>query len=150
MTDQASKEVFAETLYVKKGRRYVPWGTSIDRWSHDNDIMRVGAFRLTYCPEEGCRRYLYKVKPDTAAFLAAAQVAQHAMEEAMLQKAIAQPSADPALYTEEQYALIQEFRQRMYQLGGLVPSYWVHGTAYEIAQAGINAVKQLHENQAND
>lgn len=141
-------EIATETLYVKKGRRYVPWGTMVDRW--DPDVMRVGQCRLIYCPEQGHKRYVYDVTLDTAAFVAAAQVAQHAMEEAILQKAIARPSADLTPYTEEQYALIQEFRQSMYQLGGLVPSYWVHGTAYEIAQAGINAVKQLHENQPND
>jgi len=144
------QEITAETLYVKKGRRYVPWGTTVDRYNHDNDVMRVGQCRLTCCPEQGHKRYVYDVTPDTATFVAAAQVAQHAMEEAILQKAIAHPSADPTPYTEEQYALIQEFRQRMSQLGGLVPSHWVHGTAYEIAQAGINAVKQLHENQPND
>lgn len=141
-------EITTETLYVKKGRRYVPWGTMVDRW--DPDVMRVGQCRLTYCPEQGHKRYVYDVTPDTAAFVAAAQVAQHAMEEALLQKAIAHPSADPAPYTEAQYALIQEFRQRMHQLGGLVPSYWVHGTAYEIAKAGIDAVKQFQENQTND
>ena len=134
-------EIVTETLYVKKGRRYVPWGTLIDHWDSHPDVLRVGQCRLTYCPEQGHKRYIYDVTPDTAAFLAAAQIAQHAMEEAMLQKAIAQPSADPVPYTEEQYALIQEFRQHMSQLGGLVPSYWVHGTAYEIAKAGIDAVK---------
>lgn len=146
----APKEITAETLYVKKGRRYVPWGTTVDRYNHDNDVMRVGQCRLTYCPEQGHKRYVYDVTPDTAAFIAAAQIAQHAMEEAILQKTIAQPSADPVPYTEEQYALIHEFRQRMSQLGGLVPSYWVHGTAYEIAKAGIDAVKQFQENQSND
>ncbi len=47
-------EIATETLYVKKGRRYVPWGTMVDRW--DPDVMRVGQCRLTYCPEQGHKR----------------------------------------------------------------------------------------------
>ena len=55
----------SEQLYVKRGRRYVPWGNGA-HWDMDIDAMKVGTFRLIYCPEPGHYRYRYDVIPDTA------------------------------------------------------------------------------------
>lgn len=44
------QEITAETLYVKKGRRYVPWGTTVDRYNHDNENDQW--FELSFNPIE--------------------------------------------------------------------------------------------------
>jgi hypothetical protein len=126
-------------LYEKKGRRYHYWGNTESHKYMGEDVMQAGQFRLVYCPTNGERRYIYDVTPDTAAFLAAAQIAQVAMENAIREKAKAAPSTD-RLYTLAQQALIKKFRDDMAATGALVPSYWTHGTASEIANAGIEAV----------
>lgn len=126
-----------ETLYIKKGRRYFPWGNH----SFANDIMKAGTFRLTYCPEDGHYRYTYDVTPDTASFLAAACIAQWSMEQAILEKAKSAPKPQPE-WTEEQKKLIEKFRDDMAKTGALIPEYWTSSTAYEIAQAGIKAVEE--------
>lgn len=123
-----------ETLYVKKGRRYVPWG----HHGHE-DVMLAGAHRLTYCPEDGHRRYRHDVTPDTAAFLAACNIAQYAMEQAIAEKAKAAPQRSNT-YTPEQKRIIEKFRNDMAEAGALVPDYWTGNSAYEIARAGIEAV----------
>lgn len=129
-------------LYEKRGRRYIPWGNG-DHWGSDRDAMQIGSFRLIHCPAPGHYRQRHDVAPDTAAFIAAVMVAQHAMEEAMNAAARAQPSVGPRPYTAQQIAIIDRFRADMAAAGALVPSYWVHGTAAEIALAGIKAVERL-------
>ena len=126
-----------ETLYIKKGRRYHVWGNV----SYTFDVMKAGSFRLTHCIKEGHIRYTSAVTPDTAAFLAACSVAQHAMEEAILEKAKSTPDSSTVLWTAEQKKLIQQFRDDMAATGALIPTYWSSSTAYEIAQAGIDAVR---------
>ena len=127
-----------ETLYIKKGRRYHVWGNV----SYTFDVMKAGSFRLTHCIKEGHIRYTSAVTPDTAAFLAACSVAQHAMEEAILEKARSTPKTSIAvLWTGEQKKLIQQFKEDMAATGALIPDYWTNSTAYEIAQAGIDAVR---------
>ena len=127
------------TLYEKKGRRYVVWG-NVEAWNRDGDIMQAGTHRLVHCPADGERRYRNDVTPDSAAFIAAAQIAERAMEKAMLEKAKAQPNVGPRPYTAKQIALIDKFREDMAAEGALVPTYWVYGTAAEIAKAGLDAV----------
>ena len=61
-------------LYIKKGKRYVPWGNLEDR-SYFQDVMKVGTFQLVHCVESGHYRYRHNVTPDSAAFVAAAFVA---------------------------------------------------------------------------
>jgi hypothetical protein len=51
-----------ETLYIKKGRRYIPWGNLGDRNWHDGDPMRIGTFRLIHCPAPGHYRFLGTAK----------------------------------------------------------------------------------------
>jgi hypothetical protein len=126
-----------ETLYSKQGRRYYVWGNA----SYETDVMKAGSFRLTHCIKEGHTRYTSAVTPDTAAFLAACSVAQHAMEEAILEKAKSTPDCSTVLWTAEQKRLLQQFRDDMAATGTLIPAYWTSSTAYEIAQAGIDAVR---------
>jgi len=123
-------------LYEKRGRRYVPVAAE---WCHA-DRMPVGTFRLTYCYGDGAYRYAYDVTPDTAGFAAAAQIAAVAMEREIASAAVATPCV-PQPYTERQQAIIERFRKEMVEAGGLLPSWWRHASAHEIAQAGIRAVR---------
>ncbi|MGL4651558.1 MAG: hypothetical protein ACRC1H_19280 [Caldilineaceae bacterium] len=129
------------TLYVKEGRRYVPWGNA-EPWG--SDTMRVGTFRLTYCVGGGERRYRYDVRPDTAGFVAAAELCQHAMEQAMQAAALSKPEPVPVPYTAKQLELIDKFTADMAATGALCPQYWVTDTAREIAQAGVDAVRRFN------
>jgi site-specific DNA-cytosine methylase len=58
-------------------------GYSLSEWSYDKDLMPVGSFRLVHAYSDGGRRYAYNVTPDTAAWVAAATLAVHAMTEAI-------------------------------------------------------------------
>jgi len=128
------------TLYEKRGRRYHVWGDDQD-WHRDT--MRVGESRLVVCTEPGAYRYVYDVAPDRAGFVAAAQIAAHAMVEAMTAKAKAEPQPGGVPYTPEQLQLIEQFRSDMVATGALVPTYWTIPGPHEIAQAGIDAVLRL-------
>jgi hypothetical protein len=127
------------TLYVKKGRRYVPYGNVSD-WHHDGDRMQAGEFRLTHCVGDGSTRYYYNVTPDNAAFLAAAGIAQVAMEEAILEAAEVKP-LDIHLYTPRQQEIIERFRCELAAAGSLLPVYFRTGMACDIAAAGVAAVQ---------
>ena len=133
------------TLYVKRGRRYIPWGHLEQDWHRDGDLMPIGTFRLVHCPAPGHYRTTHDVTPDTAAFLAAAEIAAAAMEQAMRERAVAVPQLGNTPYTAEQRRLIEQFRQDMAATGALVPSYWTSSSAYEIARAGIQAVRRVRE-----
>lgn len=128
------------TLYVKQGRRYHPWGHLEENWHQDP--MPAGTFRLVHCVESGHYRTTHDVTPDTAAFLAAAELAAVAMEEEMRQRAVALPQLGSTPCTAEQRRLIEQFRRDMATTGALVPAYWTHASAREIAQAGIDAVRE--------
>jgi hypothetical protein len=128
----------SECLYVKRGRRYVPFSS----WERETgDEMMVGTFRLTYAYADGCRRYAYNVKPDTAGFVAASEIARRAMEDAIQNAAIAAPSDKTTYYTKAQLDIIARFRAEMSAAGGLLPMYWQHSSAYDISQAAIDAVR---------
>ena len=73
-----------EVLYKKVGRKYVPVRQTFD--GYDSPTIPVGTFVLTYAYTDGGRSYTYDVTPDTASFVAAAKVAQKAMEEAIQEK----------------------------------------------------------------
>lgn len=134
-----------ETLFIKQGRRYKPWGIA----DYSTDVMKAGQYRLTYCPEDGHHRYYYDVTPDTAPLLAAYATAHYAMEEVILEKAKYRPSSSEP-YTAEQLAIIKEFQQKMAATGALMPHYWMDNTAYDIAKAGADALKAiaLHQNDS--
>jgi len=127
-----------QTLYIKKGRRYIPWGN--ERFA--KDVMKADTYRIMYCPADCHARYSYDVTPDTEAFVAAAMKAHFVMEEALIERAMAVPSKGSVPWTQEQKDLIQKFRDDMAATGALAPDYWTHGTAYEIVQAGIDALKK--------
>lgn len=129
-----------KTLYTKKGRRYEVWGNLADRNFYDEDALPVGACRLTYCPAPGHFRYSYRVDPDYATFLAAAEVARFAMEEAIMKVSAAQVFS-PKQYTSEQQAILDQCTKELQEAGILSPG-WTNGVAHEIAQAGIDAVRK--------
>lgn len=133
-------------LYEKKGRRYIIWGNTRDWNRHDADVMRVGEVRMEFCPEPGCYRYRYGVELDRATFIAAALTAQHAMEEAIHERAKATPSRPEVEWTPEQIEIINKFREDMAATGALVPYFWTRSTPFEIAMAGIDAVIESHFN----
>ena len=127
-----------ETLFIKQGRRYKPWG-NVD---YSTDVMKAGQYRLIFCPEDGRRRYYYDIKPDAAPLMAAYAAAHYAMEEAIWEKAKYRPSSSEP-YTPEQLAILEEFRQKMAAAGALMPHYWTSNTAYDIAKAGVDTLKAI-------
>lgn len=133
-----------QILYVKKGRRYVPYCNTESHRLTGTDSIAVGSFRLTYCPEPGYRRHSYDVTPDTAGFMAACGIAQYAMEQAMTDMAKSAPQLGRE-YTPQQRAIIDKFRNDMAAAGALIPTYWTSSSPREIAEAGINAVRKVHE-----
>lgn len=42
-------------------------------------------------------------------------------------------------YNKRQLAIVEKFRGEMEAAGGLLPSWWQHSSAYEIAKAAVNA-----------
>lgn len=129
------------TLYVKKGHRYQPWGHLEQDWHRDGDLMPIGAFRLVHCPAPGHYRTTHDVTPDTAAFLAAAEVAAVAMEEAIRESAAHRPGTTVQM-TPQQQEILQRYRREMAAAGGSLPIWWQNSSAREIAQAGIDAVRE--------
>ena len=130
------------TLYEKRGRKYVPYSLA---WHYVRDIgdqMKVGEFRLTYCYSNGGRKYDYAVTPATAPFVAAAMVAREAMEQAIRDKVVATNHIKSQPYTKKQLAIIERFRKEMSDAGGLLPTWWDHASAYEISEAAIKAVQE--------
>ena len=122
-------------LYLKIGRRYVPVRAC---WHEDAgaDSMLVGTFRLTYCYQDGSRRYEYDVTPATAPVAAAMLVARVAMEDVIRDAGRMSPSAYLP-YTKRQMRLIEQFRSDM---GGMYPMHWQAKSAYEISEAAMRAV----------
>lgn len=132
------KEQEVDTLFVKRGRRYIPARVVIGDYAF---TMKAGSFMLVHAYSDGGRMYHYEVKPDTASFYAAAQVARLAMVEAMRKASPARAQEGViSPYTKRQKALIEKFRQDMADAGGLVPPFWQYVSLEEIAQAGIDAV----------
>lgn len=126
------------TLYKRQGRRYVAWGHAEH---YNQDLLRAGQWRLSYCPRDGHTRYAYDVRPDTAGFVAAAELARDAMEQAIQQRAAAtfQPGAVP--YTKKQLEALENARKYLAEAGVLMPQWWEHATARELSEAGIEAVR---------
>ena len=124
----------SETFYKKVGRKYV---VVFSGELCDYDLKKADGFILTY--RKDCHTaYEYEVKPDNAAFVAAAMVARQAMEQAIHEAAKMHPSGSIKAYTPKQRKLIKQFQADM---GGMAPHYWSGKTSWEIAQAGIDAVR---------
>jgi hypothetical protein len=131
------------TLYRKEGRRYVVLGHA-ERYDY-GDVMKPGTWRLSYCYADGGRRYTYAVKPDTASFVAACELAGEAMEQAIRATIDAHPAPGERPYTREQQEILDKFRSDMTAAGGFLPHWWEYSSARDIAQAGIDAVKNWSE-----
>jgi len=134
------KTTETETLYRKVGRRYVP-AYSLADWSYDGDLMPVGSFRLVHAYSDGGRRYAYNVTPDTAGWVAAATLAAHAMTEA-IHKANQHTIASGTPWTKKQQAAIAQANAILEAAGIWSRRGWTTAAAHEVAQAGIDAVKQ--------
>ena len=128
-------------LYIKAGRRYVEWG-DVQRYNADEDMMRAGTWRMTFCPRNGEHRYRYDVTPDTASFVAAAELARDAMERAITEMAKAKPQVGVTPYTKKQQKALAMAREILAEAGVMWPAYWEHASASAIAEAGIRAVRE--------
>lgn len=126
------------TLYVKRGRRYEVFGNA-----EQFDLMRAGQWRLTYCYRDGGRRFAYDVRPDSAGFVAAAQLAAVAMEEAITKAAAGTPDHASHEYTPAQLAALEKARADLMAAGLTLPTWWRMGSAHEIAQAVVDAVRSF-------
>jgi hypothetical protein len=134
-----------QALYVKlPNGRYKVWGHH-QEWH--GDTMKPGQLRLEHCAADGSRRYRYDVAPDTAAFLAAADVAAVAMEKAIREAAKMQLQGQQRRLTARQQAVMREVRRMMDEAGLLAPMWWGSASDRDIATAGIAAVRAVHEQQ---
>ena len=129
-----------ETLFRKVGRRYVP-AYSLAAWNYDGDLMPVGSFRLVHAYSDGGRRYAYNVTPDTAGWVAAATLAVHAMTEA-IHKANQHTVASGTPWTKKQQAAIAQANAILEAAGIWSRRGWTTAAAHDVAQAGIDAVRQ--------
>ena len=129
-----------ETLFRKVGRRYVP-AYSLADWNYDKDLMPVGSFRLAHAYSSGGRRYAYDVTPDTAGWVAAATLAAHAMTEA-IHKANQHTIASGTPWTKKQQAAIAQANAILEAAGIWSGRGWTTAQAYDVAQAGVDAVKR--------
>ena len=136
-----------EPLYRKVGRRYVPT-YSLAHWNYDGDMMPVGSFRLVHAYCDGGRRYAYDVTPDTAAWVAAATLAEHAMTEA-IHKANQHTIASGTPWTKKQQAAIAQANAILDAAGIWGRRGWTTAAAHDVAKAGIDAVRQW-ANQPKD
>jgi hypothetical protein len=129
----------SEALYRKVGRRYVPAYSSIE-W--DRDCMPVGTFRLVFASGDGSQRYSHGVTPETASWAAAADIARHAIESAISEAVHAKPMDNkPRPYTKRQAEILARYRAEMREAGGLLPEWWQHTSARELADAAVDAVR---------
>ena len=132
-----------ETLYRKVGRRYVP---VLNSRTYERDTMHVHTWRMVYAYSEGGRRYEYNVKPDNASFKAAAMLAKQAMVDAILKASAATLHVQNGLpFTQKQKRIIKRFRAEMEAAGGMLPVWWVHTSAEDVAKAAIKAVEEWRD-----
>lgn len=134
----------AEGLYTREMRGTRPRYTLA--YSHVNDYhivdaMKVNTFRLVHAYGEGGRRYHYDVTPATAAFVAAASIAEESMVKAMLDASRVQPAQDLNKYTEKQLAAINQARDIMEKAGVFI-TQWKYAGVHDIVRAGIETVKK--------
>ena len=137
-----------EPLYRKEGRRYIPT-YSLAGWNYEGDLMPVGSFRLVHAYSDGGRRYAYDVTPDTAAWVAAATLAVHAMTEA-IHKANQHTIASGAPWTKKQQVAIAQANAILEAAGIWSRHGWTTAAAHDVAQAGIDAVKQWASQRRNN
>ena len=117
-----------DTLYIKKGRRYKPWGMI-----YDLNGLPQGAHLVVVKPSS--QSMLYNVEPDRAALLAAMREATEAMIDAMLEASELQPQQVPI--TQEQRDLLDKLKAT-----GFSASVWSRGSLRDIVDAGMAVLKR--------
>ena len=134
----------AEGLYTREMRgtraRYTLAYSHVNDY-HIVDVMPVNTFRLVHAYGESGRRYHYDVTPDTAAFVAAASIAEKAMVDAMMEANKVQPELGRVQYTEKQLAAINQARDIMEKAGVFI-TQWKYPVMHDIVKAGIDAVRK--------
>lgn len=117
-----------DTLYIKKGRRYKPWGMI-----YDLNGLPQGAHLVVVKPSS--QSMLYNVEPDRAALLAAMREATEAMIDAMREASELQPQQVPI--TQEQRDLLDRLKAT-----GFNASIWSRGGLRDMIDAGMEAIKR--------
>lgn len=120
-----------DTLYIKKGRRYKPWGMV-----YDLSGLPKGSHLVVVKP--GSQSMLYNVEPDRAALLAAMREASEAMIDAMREASELQPKQAPI--TQEQRDLLDKLKAT-----GFNASIWSRGGLRDIVDAGMKALEARHD-----
>ena len=138
-TEQPAEGLYTRTMHGTRARYTLAYSHINDY--HIVDAMKVNTFRLVHAYGEGGRRYHYDVTPDTAAFVAAASIAEKAMVDAMMEASKVQPEIGRVQYTEKQLAAINQARDIMESAGCFV-SHWQYSGVHDIVKAGIDAVKR--------
>ena len=141
---QPAEGLYTRTMHGTRARYTLAYSHVNDY--HLVDVMKAGEFRLVHAYGEGGRRYHYDVTPDTAAFVAAASIAEEAMVKAMLDASKVQPAQPLEKYTIKQLEAIRKARDIMQEAGCFV-SHWQYPGMHDIVRAGIDAVKR-HNQQA--
>lgn len=120
-----------ETLYIKKGRRYKPWGMIYALGG-----LPQGTHLVVVKP--GSQSMLYNVEPDRAALLAAMREATEAMIDAMREASELQPQQAPI--TQEQRDLLDKLKAT-----GFNASIWSRGGLHDMVYAGMKALESRHD-----
>ena len=107
---------------------------------YDHEAMTPGTCHLVIASGDGMRRYAHDVTPDTAGWVAAAELARVAMEDAIRERSKFTPSVQ-IKYTKRQQEVLAHCKKLMADAGMLMPSSWTSATPHEISQAAIDAVK---------
>lgn len=119
------------TYYTKQGRRYVP-AIYAEPWGHD-DAMKPGQARLVTCAPDGMRRYTYDVTPDAAAVIAALDLAEQSMAEAMHRAAGECKVMDRVAMPPKCRKLAAELAAELTKARVTVPPWWSATTAAKVA-----------------
>jgi hypothetical protein len=119
------------TFYEKQGRRYVP---VLEYNSELMDALPEGAHLVMTRPGgQSCR---YNIEPALAPMIAAGRTAEDAMVNAIAKATEIQPSTK--VLTEKQQAAWQQITEAY----GPDRFYLTSNSAYDVAQAGIEAMQQ--------
>lgn len=116
-----------DTLYIKKGRRYKPWGMI-----YDLNGLPEGAHLVVVKP--GSQSMLYNVEPDRAALLAAMREATEYMIDSMREASELQSQQVPI--TQEQRDLLDKLKAT-----GFNASVWSRGSLRDMIDAGMKALE---------
>ncbi len=141
-TIQHAEGLYTRTMHGTRPRYTLAYSHINDY--HIVDAMKVNTFRLVHAYGEGGRRYHYDVTPDTAAFVAAASIAEKAMVDAMMEANQVQPELGRVPYTEKQLAAINHARDIM-QAAGVFVTHWKYPGMHDIIKAGIETVKKCQK-----